>query len=119
MKPGLMKRAIVASMLGDKVVEDDRHAPLAGTRGVSKAILEDHQAGFLGRVILLGNVERLLASVAGESLRVGQLVFGDLALGHAALFLGVRAEDVLGVIVRLLGVGAKASHAHQGKPIGG
>ena len=114
-------------LLSDQVVEDHRHPPSAGSIGVTRAILEDHQGGFLGRVIFGWDVEGPLASVAREGLRISQLVFGDDTLGHAGLLLGVRAKDVLGVVVGLLGfssekaegqqAGQDAEQLHRGAPI--
>ena len=114
--------------MGDEVVEDRRNSPLARARGVTEAVLEDHQTGFLARIILLRDVEGPLASVAGEGLGVGHLVLRDDALRHAFLFLRVWAKDILGVVVDFLGgfgaeqadgqqAGEEAEELHRGVPI--
>jgi len=64
---------------------------------------------------LRGHVEGPLAAVTGERLRIAQLVFGHDALGHAGLLLGVRTEDVLGVVIGLLGVGAEQAEGKQAR----
>ena len=100
-------------LLGYQVVEDHRYAPGTRSVGVSRTILKDHQGGFLGRVILGRNVKGPLASVTRESLGVGEIVVRHHTLWHAGLLLRVWAEDVLGVVVGLLGFGCQQADGKQ------
>ena len=55
-------------LLGDQVVEDHRHPPGAGTRGIARAVLEHHQRGFLGGIILCRDVKSPLTTITREGL---------------------------------------------------
>ena len=83
-RPGVTKTPMVTgiSFLCDQLVED------LG-RLVLHAVLADEQAGRLGRVILLGHVDPVVAHRAGEDLALVERVLGDLALRRRAGRLGV------------------------------
>ena len=55
-------------LLGDQVVEDDRHPPGAITGGIARAVLEHHQRGFLGGIILCRDVKSPLTTITREGL---------------------------------------------------
>ena len=69
--------------LGDEVVEDDGDALLAGLADVAAAVLEDHERGRLGAVVLRRDVDPAIARGLGEDLRIGEGELLDPALRHA------------------------------------
>ena len=80
----------------DQVVEDDRSAKTAGFGDPAATILNDHDGGRLGRLILGRHINPIVARGAGVGLAVGPSVLGHLALPHAGLARGVRAVGILG-----------------------
>ncbi len=84
----------------DEVVEYGGGAEVALEVDVGGAVLEDHDAGGVGGVVLGGDVDPVVAGGAGVDFAGGPLVLGDGALGDACLDEGVGAVgvgDVFGV----------------------
>ena len=73
------------SLFVDQLVEDGRRVEL-------DAVLVDVHAGRLGRVVLLGHVDPVVAHGAGEDLALVEGVLRDLALRHGGSLLGLHPE---------------------------
>ena len=98
----------------DQVVEDGGNPviPLESEEGV--AVEEDHQGGGLGRVILGGDVDPVVAGGVGIDLAGQDHRADELALGDAGLGQGVGSEAV-GVILRA-GDGGRHDQHHGACP---
>ncbi len=81
-------------MLGDQVVEDDRHA-----HGVAQrlaAIEKDHERRWLAGVVLRGHIDGAIVRRTGIGLcRAAERVFRHRALGHTVVRLRIGSERVV------------------------
>ena len=76
----------------DQAVEDERDVDVRAE--VELAVLEDHQAGRLRGVVLLRDVQPVVAPHAGVDALAGPMSLGERAARRAGLGDGVRAEGV-------------------------
>src|SRR5690606_37040758 len=81
--------------LVDEIVEDDRRPVIAIGSGVSFAILKDHHAGGLARIVLRGHVNPVVAHRALEDLACPGPRPDESAPGHTVLRHRVGPEPII------------------------
>ena len=84
------------SLLRDEIIEDDRHAKLAVGFLVAAAVLKDHEAGRLGRLVLFWHIDPVVPLRCRERPWLeAKVCLVTSPRGRSGLRLGIGAERVI------------------------